>query len=81
MLNSIKLQELKDSSIVNLYNDHNCFFIDLMIPDSDLYEAYQYGLEKLRTLVQERSEIAPYDKEVFRNMLEQIKENTIKYET
>ncbi|UYE98477.1 hypothetical protein XbC2_48 [Xanthomonas phage XbC2] len=81
MLKNIKLPELKDASIVNLYNEYNCFFIDLMIPDSGLYEAYQYGLEQLRTLVQERSETAPYDKDVFRNMLAQISENTIKYET
>lgn len=81
MLKNIKLPELKDASIVNLYNEHNCFFIDLMIPDSGLYEAYQFGLEQLRTLVQERSETAPYEKDLFRNMLAQINENTIQYET
>lgn len=80
MLKNIKLPELKDASIVNLYNDHNCFFIDLMIPDAGLYTAYQYGLEELRTLVQQRSETAPYEKDLFRNMLAQINENTIKYE-
>lgn len=81
MLKNIKLPELKDASIVNLYNEYNCFFIDLMIPDSGLYESYQYGLAQLRTLVEERAEAAPYNKDVFRNMLTQIDMNTIKYET
>ncbi len=81
MLKNIKLPELKDASIVNLYNEHNCFFIDLMIPDAGLYEAYQYGLTQLRTLVEERSENAPYNKDIFRNILTQIDMNTIKYET
>ena len=81
MLKNIKLPELKDASIVNLYNEYNCFFIDLMLPSTDLFDAFQYGLNELRTLVQERSETAPYNKDVFRNILAQIDENTIKYET
>jgi hypothetical protein len=81
MLKDIVLPELKDASIVNLYDQTNCFFIDLMIPSIELHESFLYGLNQLQTLVQERSETAPYDKELFRNMLQQIEENTKTYET
>lgn len=75
--NPIVLPNLKDASIINLYNEINCFHIDLMLPTNELFQCYQQGLYVLKKSVQYCSETEVGNKSMFRDMLAQIemKEN------
>ena len=72
---TIKLPNLHDASVVNLYNIINCFELDLMFPDNELFVSYTSSLQLLKKCVQNCLENDSIINPVLRTMLGNIEEN------
>lgn len=71
-----KLHNLKDASVLNLYANKNCFELNLMIPENNLYSVY---IEKLSSLkdnvlysINHDKEINPMLRTILLNIEEQL---------
>lgn len=71
---TIKLPYLKDASVLNLYNIVNCFNLDLMLPNNELFIAYTSSLRLLKQCILNCLYNDEYINPVLRNMLENIEE-------
>lgn len=71
---TLTLPNLKDASVLNLYDDSNCFILDLMLPDNELFAAYTSALKFLKQCVQHCIMNDDYVNPVLRTMLKQIEE-------
>lgn len=71
---NIVLPNVHDASIVNLYTASNCFNIDLMLEDNELYDSYTSCLAILKMSVQDSLLASESTNPVLRTMMENIEE-------
>lgn len=71
---TVKLLNLKDASVLNLYDVTNCFNLDLLLPNNELFLAYTSSLRMLKRCVQNCLTNDEYVNPVLRTMLCNIEE-------
>ena len=74
---TIKIPYLSDASVLNLYTQSNCFNLDLLLPDNELYITYTSSLRILKQCVQNCVMNDEFLNPVLRTMLNKIKEYEI----
>lgn len=71
---TIKLPNLKDASVLNLYDIMNCFYLDLMLSTNEAFDAYTSSLKLLKHNIMQCVHNDEYVNPVLRTMLENIQE-------